>query len=435
MTEVKKNESNKMKTQSSTPAPSSHKNHCRASTLALLTPALLLALFLAPAQSPAQSFSPYPAGDDLTPSMGQFQIILDQRWVKIFDAIIPNTPYGSAVVTRRKGFRMYKKGGTFTSPTLFDFQTRIGRSDPFTMGSPLEFAGTLAGQSPGRTYVNESQIVLHPTWPAPPSGAREVHTFLKSMHMTDQLTTHFGISVKAGMEAPTRPVCAGQVEGGDPASDFPANSFFNVYVVVDIPGGGPLPSIQLVNVEPLLVQQTNISYFPPHVIYQHNNSTAVSMYFNTNVVIHDPISGNDISVQRGDLFGQLVLAGHGASFSSVEVEAFQVEFENEAGNTNALMPLVAAPITNIVIQDFAPDYNAAPRSVASGHFVSGGSFMFTVNNVTPNSTNYLQACGDLSAGDWQTIGTYITTTNTSFTFTDPDAQNNPKRFYRLSLLP
>ena len=405
-------------------------------TKPLLLPLLALSSLLAatPMSSPAQSFSSYPAGDDYTPSMGQFQIILDQRWVKIFDALVTNSPLNNVTVTRRKGFRLYKKGGTLTSPTMYDFSTRIGRSDPFIAGSPLEYAGVLAGAVPGRTYINEGQIVEHPTWAGPPAGAREVHTFLKSMHMTDQYTTHLGFSVKAGMEAPTRPVCAGQVEGGSSASDFPANSFFNVYVVVDIPGGGLLPPIQLVNVEPLLVQTTNISYFPPHVIYKHNNSTAVSMYFNTNMIIHDPNTGADVPVNRGDLFGQLILAGHGASFSTVETEAFQVEFENEAGNTNALLPLVVAPITNVFIQDFAPDYNASPRSLAGGHFVSGGAFMFTVQNLTAGTTNYLQACNDLSVGDWQTIATVIPSTN-SFTFTDPAAINNPKRFYRLSLLP
>ena len=225
---------------------------------------------------------------------------------------------------------------------------------------------------------------------------------------------------------------AGQVEGGSVQDDFPANSFFNVYVVVDLPAGGSLPAIQLVNVDPLLVQQTNISFLPPHVVYQHENSTAVSVYFNNDCIIHDPTTGADIPVARGTLFGQLTLAGHGISFSSVEVEAFQAEFENESA-TNT-MPLNTAPITNITIVDFSPDYNAAPRSLSGGHFVSNGSFIFTINYLTPNTTNYLQVSTDLGSGSWQTIATIIPTTN-SFTFVDPDAMNNPQRFYRLSFAP
>ena len=432
MSEVKTKESNNMKTKHSSINP--EPNRSRKSAL-LLIPTLALALLGTPAETQAQTFNSFPAGDDQTFTMGQFQIILDQRWVKIFDALVTNSPLNNVTVTRRGGLRLYKKGGTLISPTMYDPQTRIGRSDNFGFGSPVTYAGALAGQAPGRTYVKASQVVVHPAWPTPPNGAREIHTFIKSMNMTDAFTTHLGFSVKAGMQAPTRPVCAGQVEGGSAASDFPANSFFNVYVEVNIPGGGSLPPIQLVNVEPLLVLHTNITYLPPHVVYYHGNTEAVSIYFNTNMIIHDPNTGNDIQVHRGDLFGQLQLAGHGANFSSVEVEAFQVEFENERTNSAMVMPLQVAPITNVFIQDFAPDYNAAPRSLASGHFASGGSFVFTINNVTPNSTNYLQACNDLGSGYWQTIGTVITTTNNSFTFTDPDAINNPNRFYRLSLLP
>lgn len=86
--------------------------------------------------------------------------------------------------------------------------------------------------------------------------------------------------MKAGQQAPTRPVSAGEVEAGSSATDFPAKSFFNVFVQVEFPALGSLPAIQLVNVEPLLVEQTNILAFPPRVVYQHGNSTAVSMYFN-----------------------------------------------------------------------------------------------------------------------------------------------------------
>jgi hypothetical protein len=251
------------------------------------------------------------------------------------------------------------------------------------------------------------------------------------MHLTDSLTTRFGFSVKAGMQAPKRPVSAGQIEGGNAPTDFPANSFFNVYVVVDLPGGGTLPPIQLVNVDPLLVQQTNISFFPPHVVYQHENSTAVSVYFNTNCDIPDPTTGGTVHVTRGTLFGQLTLAGHGVSFNSVEVEAFQAEFENE-GVSNT-MPLNPTPITSVTIVDYSPDYNAAPRSLAGGHFAAGGSFIFTVDHVVPNTTNYLQFCTDLASANWQTIATVIPATN-NFTFTDPDAVHDPHRYYRLSLV-
>jgi hypothetical protein len=275
-------------------------------------------------------------------------------------------------------------------------------------------------------------MTVHPAWPEPTNGAREVHTFLKSMHLTDSFTTQVGFSVKAGMQAPTRPVCAGQVEGGSPSSDFPANSFFNVYVVVDLPSGGLLPPIQLVNVDPLLVQQTNIFSFPPRIVYQHENSTAVSMYFNKDVIITNPATGAVMPAPRGTLFGQLTLAGHGVSFSSSDIDTFQTEIETES-ETNT-MPVNPAPTTSVVIQDFAPDYNAVLPTLSPGQFASNGSFIFTANNLLVNATNYLQVRTNLTSDNWHTIATVVPATST-FTFVDPDAASGPQRYYRWSEVP
>src|SRR5438477_4709885 len=63
-------------------------------------PALLCLLFAAPTQLPAQSFDSYRAGDDVTTSLGQFQIVLDQAWVKIFDLIMANSPLATTAATR-----------------------------------------------------------------------------------------------------------------------------------------------------------------------------------------------------------------------------------------------------------------------------------------------------------------------------------------------
>jgi hypothetical protein len=222
---------------------------------------------------------------------------------------------------------------------------------------------------------------------------------------------------------------SGALYFGDPLQDFPARSFFNVYVQVDLPSGGLLPPIQLVNVDPLLVQQTNLSSFPPRLVYVHENSSAVPMYFNNDCVIHDPVQG-DIQVTRGTIFGQLTLAGHGVSFSSVEIESFQAEFENE-GTTNT-MPLTVAPLTNIVIQDFSPDYNAVPYTptMSGNSFAANGAFVFTINNLEVNSTNSLQVTADLASGIWETIATIVPATNT-FTYVDQSAATNRQRFYRL----
>ena len=377
----------------------------------------------------AQSLASFPAGDDATTSLGQFQIALDSAWVKIFDIIMTNSPLANTLATRH--LRLYHKG-VLTSPTLYDPATTIGRSASFLSGGPAETAGVLAGRAPGRTYIRDSQLVVRPDWAETNGGVHEIHTFLKSMHLTDSFTTRVGFSVKAGMQAPTRPVSAGQVEAGSPGSDFPAKSFFNVYVQVDLPGGGVLPAIQLVNVEPLLVQQTNVLSFPPRIVYQHENSTAVSMYFNKDVVIPDPLGGTDIHVTRGTLFGQLTLAGHGVGFAEAEIEAFQVEIENESATASmAVNPL---PNTSVEILDFSPDYNAAPPTLLGSRFTVDGAFVLTLTHAPVGTTNYVQVCTNLAAGNWQTIATVVPTTNT-FTFVDPNAASTRQRFYRWTAIP
>jgi hypothetical protein len=117
----------------------------------------------------------------------------------------------------------------------------------------------------------------------------------------------------------------------------------------------------------------------------------VRVYFCINVIIHDPNTDGGIPVACGTLFGPLVLTSHGVSFSSVEVEDTQVEFENESA-TNT-MPLTVGPVADITSVDYLPDYNAASRSLVGGHFASNGSSVFAINNVLPTTAinNYLQA--------------------------------------------
>ena len=91
-----------------------------------------------------------------------------------------------------------------------------------------------------------------------------------------------------------QPISAGEVEswsgpGGAPAADFPAQSYFDVFVDVDMPPGAPAASPSqelsgpgaLFNSVPLLVQNTNLTSFPPEVVYIHGMSTAVPIKFRT----------------------------------------------------------------------------------------------------------------------------------------------------------
>jgi hypothetical protein len=393
-----------------------------------LLPILGLALTIlgSPTNLQAQRYAAYPAGDDSASSLGQFRVVVDSAWVDIMDAALK----GSVFTTTEglPGVWIYD-GGVFTSPALFDPATTVGRSDPFAAEAPEDPHGVIAGGAPGRTYVSESQLAVKPGWADATGRVYEVHTFMKSLHLTDAVTTQLGFSVRAGMQAPTRPVSAGEVEAYTTTTDFPARSFFNIYVEVDIPAAGPVPAVQLVNVEPLLVENAVIYGFPPRAFYIHGNTNAVPVYFNRDLTI--PTPSGDLTVPRGTLFGQLTLAGHGMSYSEFEIASFETEFETEMQTP---MPLTANPFRSVVIEDFSPNYAAIPPARLSGASVSNGVFFFTVSNVTPRSTNYVQVCADLRGTNWVTLSTNVPATNV-FNFTSPAVETFPQRFYRVLQIP
>src|SRR5262245_2466967 len=99
------------------------------------------------------------------------------------------------------------------------------------------------------------------------------------------------------------------------------------------------------------------------------------------------------------------------------------------------MPINPAPIMSVQVEDFSPDYNAAPPTFVGSHFAGDGSFVF-VSHVPANFTNYVRVRTNLTSGTWQTIATIVPTTN-SFTFTDPAAGNasTAGRHYRRRSLP
>ena len=71
----------------------------------------------------ATSLAQFPGrGDDVTPSLGQFNVVVDPHYE---DAVRSNPAYAPF---------LSNKGGhlNFTSPILFDPTTTIGRSDPLS---------------------------------------------------------------------------------------------------------------------------------------------------------------------------------------------------------------------------------------------------------------------------------------------------------------
>jgi len=235
--------------------------------------------------SHAQTFPAGPA-DDNTTSLGSYRIQLTPK----FAAMVGDTVLESGI--------------------LYDGATVIGRSDPHldnpNPGSP-DFDGTPVGNA--GTIISDARMPVRPPG-FNDQGTREVHTEVYALNMTGG-----GTAVRAGPGAipPVLQMSPGEVEsktvGGD---DFPAESFFDVFVEVDIPPVGTFPGGTVYNQYPeaLLVYADTLKDppgLPPRVIYVHGNTFGVWMHTKNN----DPGG----AWRAGELFGWMDLAGHAVSYT------------------------------------------------------------------------------------------------------------------------
>jgi hypothetical protein len=265
----------------------------------------LLATALALAAVPA--FAQFPGiGDDSTSSMGSFRIQVRPAFQPLFSGY-PNYNSTTAILQ---------------SPTLFDPGTLIGRSAPLLDGSGPDSAGVPVGSN--NTIISDVGLIPPPGFGFGP-GTREVHTEVYSLHMT-AATIAGTAAVRAGIwydspghtTNPTSRVSPGEVEsesgpGGAPTSDFPADSFFNVYAQVDLPAGPNFPGATLFNQMPLIVKNYGIRSFPPRVVYIHDASSIVPILF---------LKDNPPLWKRGDILGYFLLAGHGLGFGQGDQKEF-----------------------------------------------------------------------------------------------------------------
>ena len=240
--------------------------------------------------------------DDKMTSRGKFQIVVREEFRPLM-----------------AGYPGYDGTSKLDSPDLYDPNTVVGRSPYHLDGDATDSGGASVGTA--GTIISDSDFSLVPPGFEGPAGTREVHTEIRELNLTAG-----PIAVRAGTDAPDQPISPGEVESqsasGNPANDFPADSFFDVFVEVDLPAAASFPGGTLFNSDPLLVENTNVTILPPKVVYRHGNSSAVPLYFKSD---HLPEWG------AGDLFGWLTLAGHGAGFddSPEDIAEFHQIYEDE----------------------------------------------------------------------------------------------------------
>jgi hypothetical protein len=238
-------------------------------------PRTLLLLAAAAVASPAlaQSFPAAP-GDNVTFSIGKAII-----WVEpAFAPLVSSTPgWGQ------------DGPGHWTSPFLYDGNTTIGHSKAHNSGDATDLGGAIVGTA--GSIVADSNFTIHPN--NGPAGAREVHTEMYKLRLEEPAGCNSGIRIRGGTGEGVSFPSFGEVEANG-AADFPAESFFQVYVEIDTPFG------TLRNIDPLLVYNPAINSMPPSVVYIHGLTPAVNVFF---------MGGPN----NGQRFGILRLAGHQAA--------------------------------------------------------------------------------------------------------------------------
>jgi hypothetical protein len=217
------------------------------------------------------------------------------------------------------------------TPLLFDPCTIIGVSNPLIDKGPLPSdnrVGVSGAVACGNVVVNVTGglIIQFPS-PRPggfPTNNDAIFTDVLNINMTDGA----GTTITAGASAPAgiKQGNFGEVESmtcnNISCSDFPASSFFNVFVHISVPGG-----LGFYNKNPLMVIATlkNVTDLPPKVTYIHNNTGFVEIF-------GDP--GTPFANQP---IGKLIVSGHAIGFNvnnPNDVSQFRSAFDlclSEAG--------------------------------------------------------------------------------------------------------
>lgn len=239
-------------------------------------------------------------GDDVIQSFGSFQIQVDKKFGSLF-AGCPG--YNSAT-------------GIFQSPTLYDPQARIGRSNVIKEGSPEDANGVPVGTA--KTVVGNRS---HSHSAA--KGTRKFHTEIRSLNMVPYpsgpaVRVRAGVWYgNAGRQSPPPPgsVSSGETKsqagaGDDPQRDFPAYGSFDVYAQIDLPACGSFPGGTFYNKEPLILKAEGLAAVPPKVVFVQDTST------NGTPVLF--LGDHGTLWHKNQVAGCLVLAGNGVGVSSEE---------------------------------------------------------------------------------------------------------------------
>lgn len=223
----------------------------------------------------------------------------------------------------------------YVSPILYDPSTTIGRSAPFpNPGGPV--SGVNIGTGPGSLTGQSTPGALPPGF-SQTAGNDTILTALLNMSLSGG-----GITVTANTTggAPGGN-SLGEVQANQSTVDFPATSFFDVFVDISLPGGLGTFS----NSTPLLVENTDLMSLPPMVIYTHMGSLGSV-----------PLVGDNGGPFAGDTIGTILLSGHGVGYNNNQSseQSFEGQIEADAAADN-LTPEELNFIDNYINSEDAPE--------------------------------------------------------------------------------
>jgi hypothetical protein len=220
------------------------------------------------------------------------------------------------------GWNYNASTNTLYSTTLYDPSTMIGTSAPYQQGNVP--ASVPIGNPTSSTLTSTQIAGLASPFAAPANGTDEVSTQVQSLNMTNGS----GTTLSAGSAAPNAAGPSyGQVQSQqqpttNPNNDFPAKSFFDVFVEINMSlGGFGSVDADLTNTAPLVVQNDNATNFSAGVVAWGSNisSSSVPLYFS---------NSNGSNWTAGDQFGTLLLGAYGFGFGSTPsaVNTFDQDF-------------------------------------------------------------------------------------------------------------
>src|SRR5262245_30074069 len=250
----------------------------------LLIVAVGAAIFSLGAGLPQASAAVFPSradGDDVMTSMGVIRVVVS-----------PSFRFLTAPSAVLNGYPGYQPAdGRLTSPLLFDTNTIVGRSDPYNR--PLVGSRSVGLPSMGLQGISDYPLTP-PLFSGMPAGTHELLTRIRNLGLRtssqscaqDPRVPFVPINHRMVYGGPDQGVARpsiGMVQRRSDApagNDFPAQSFFDIFVEIDLPpapmtmSAGTFPSggAVLYNRAPLLLQNTNLESLPPQVIYMQGET-------------------------------------------------------------------------------------------------------------------------------------------------------------------